>query len=257
MSDKYYFLNVGCGDCTVMHLGPKIVMVDCHQGNTSNDQENILDYIPNGKIDVLILTHAHYDHFDGIQLLIDNNIEVVEVWESNYERRYADNSVQYQEWHDYQELLKKLSAKIYHPTRSAEIYDTVGGATFQFYNPKKNINDKETREIHDASLVFSVRKGSMSITFTGDASDWALGEVSDFFDLQKKHVLHASHHGSINGAHLEFIKKIKPNYTIISTKSGVYDNVPHPTALQRYRSNTTKAVRRTDIDGTRVFTITQ
>jgi hypothetical protein len=32
MADKYCFLNVGCADCMVMHLGTKVVMVDCHQG---------------------------------------------------------------------------------------------------------------------------------------------------------------------------------------------------------------------------------
>ncbi len=255
MPDKYYFLKVGCADCTVMHLGSKVVMVDCHQGGSENGEEDIIDYIPNDRIDVLILTHAHYDHFDGIQTLLDYDIEVGEVWESNYKRRYSDNSVGYDEWQDYQNLIGKLNAKIYHPTRSTKNFDTVGGATFQFYGPKKNINDKDTREIHDASLVFTVRKGSMTATFTGDASDWALGEVESFFDLQKKHVLHASHHGSINGAHLEFIKKINPNYTIISTNSGVHSNVPHSTALQRYRNYSRKAVRRTDVDGTRVFTI--
>ena len=255
MADKYYFLKVGCADCTVMHLGSKVVMVDCHQGNPNNGEENIIDYIPNKKIDILILTHQHYDHFDGIKTLIDNNIEVVKVWESNYKRRYGDNSVEYDEWQDYQRLVAKLNAKVYRPTRSTDIFDTVGGATFQFLGPKKNINDKETRELHDASLVFIMRKGNMSVVFTGDASDWALGEVVDYFDLKKEHVLHASHHGSINGAHLEFIKKINPNYTIISTKSGVHENVPHPTALQRYRNYTRKAVIRTDVDGTKIFTI--
>jgi len=255
MTDTYYFLNVGCADCTVMHIGSKVVMVDCHQGDAENDEADIFDYIPNNRIDLLILTHAHYDHFDGIQKLLDNDIDVGEIWESNYQRRYGDSSVKYEEWQDYQNLVGKLNAPIYHPTRSAENYDTVGGANFHFYGPKKNINDESTRGIHDASLLFTVRKGTMSITFTGDASDWAQEEALNFFDLKQKHVLHASHHGSINGANLEFIKKINPNYTIISTKSGVHDNVPHATALQRYRSHSRKAVRRTDMDGTRIFTI--
>lgn len=255
MTDRYYFLKVGCADCTVMHLGTKIVMVDCHQGDPDNREEDILDYIPKRHIDILILTHQHYDHFNGIQVLIDNGISVSEIWESNYKRRYDDKSVEADEWNEYQRLVGKLDAKMYRPIRSTKAFDTVCGAKFQFYNPKKNINDKDTRELHDASLVFTVRKGTMSTTFAGDASDWALEEVSDFFALKKKHILHASHHGSINGAYLDFVKKTNPNYTIISTKSGVYDNVPHSTALQRYKSYSRKAVRRTDVDGTSVFTI--
>lgn len=95
----------------------------------------------------------------------------------------------------------------------------------------------------------------MQVRFTGDASDQSLEEVCDFFNLKNRHVLHASHHGSLNGAYLDFIKKTNPNYTIVSTKSGVHNNMPDSAAMQRYRSHTKKAVRRTDIDGTRVFTI--
>lgn len=206
MTDKYYFLEVGCADCTIMNLSGKIVMVDCHQGNTMNGEEDILDYLPEKRIDVLIITHQHYDHFDGMQTLIDNNIVVGEIWESKYERRYNDHSVEYEEWQSYKKMRNKLCNKLYHPTRSTKDYDTVGGAKFQILSPKKNINDKDTRELHDASIVFTVRKGSMNIIFTGDASDWALKEVTNYFALKSKHVLHASHHGSINGAYLEFIK---------------------------------------------------
>lgn len=253
MSDEYHFLNVGCADTTVLNLGSKVVMVDCHQGDTSKGQEDITDFVPGGHIDVLILTHAHHDHFDGIQTLLDNDISVDEIWESNYKRRYNDPYVGYDEWQSYQNLVKKLGAKRYIPTRSTNNFDTVGGAKFQFYNPRKNINEDASRHIHDACLVFTMRKGNDSITFAGDASDKALEEVTNHFDLKKKHILHASHHGSINGAYLDFIKVLNPNYTIVSTKSGVHSNVPSSTAMSRYRNHTRKAVRRTDVDGTRTF----
>jgi beta-lactamase superfamily II metal-dependent hydrolase len=48
---------------------------------------------------------------------------------------------------------------------------------------------------------------------------------------------------------LEFIKNAKAKYTVISTASGVYDNIPHPVALKRYADNTASKVYRTDIDG--------
>ena len=253
MADKYCFLNVGCADCTVLQVGGKVVMIDCHQGNIDDGEEDILDFIPNNKIDVLIITHQHYDHFDGIQILIDNNIEVSKIWESCYERRYNDNSVGYDEWQDYQKLIAKLDAKIYHPKRNVKIFDTVGGASFQFLNPHSDINDIDTRELHDACLVFIVIDGANTIIFTGDASDGALEDVDNYFELKKINILHASHHGSINGAYLDFIKSISPNYTIISTKSGVHSNIPHPTAIKRYESYTQKKVRRTDVNGTRIF----
>ena len=92
MPDKYYFLKVGCADCTIMHLGTKTVMVDCHQGDAQAGEEDIVTRLRGKAIDLLILTHAHYDHFNGIQTLLDNSITVKEIWESNYERRYSDSS---------------------------------------------------------------------------------------------------------------------------------------------------------------------
>ena len=70
-----------------------------------------MDWIPNNHIDVLIITHQHYDHFDGIQTLIDNEVTVDELWECPYKRRYGDNSVGYDEWQDYQNLKQKLVNK--------------------------------------------------------------------------------------------------------------------------------------------------
>ena len=75
-----------------------------------------------------------------------------------------------------------------------------------------------------------------------DASDTNLDYVADNTTNYCNDILHASHHGSINGAHLEFIKKANAQYTLISTKTGVYENSPHPTALKRYKDHTAKHV---------------
>jgi beta-lactamase superfamily II metal-dependent hydrolase len=47
---------------------------------------------------------------------------------------------------------------------------------------------------------------------------------------------------------------MQAKYTMISTASGVHDNVPHPTALKRYQDNTSEVVYRTDVDGSWKFT---
>lgn len=255
MGDSYKFLQVGCGDCSVLSIGSKIIMVDCYESNDYG--VNIIDYVPaNSTIDLLILTHPHYDHFLGIEKLIANNITVKEIWGSPYERRYGDHSLEYDEYKKYQSLVEKLNAKVYTPTRKEGIYDTIEGYDFYILNPVSNINSIDTRELHDACLVVSIQKQSSTkdkTIFCGDVSDWALDKVIEKYDVGGTNILHASHHGSINGANLDFIKAVSPNYTIISTKSGVHENVPHSTAIQRYKSYTTKSVKRTDTDGTQSF----
>lgn len=254
MNDRYKFLKVGCADTTILCLGSKIIMIDTYQSDDS-DKEDIVKRLPGKKVDLLIITHQHYDHFLELEYLLEKDIDIAEIWGCPYSRRHGDLSVEYDEWNKYKSLIEKAKnkgASYYKLYRSDKTY-TRGGATFQILNPATTINSRDGRELHDASLVIHISKGNDTLLFCGDASDSALDEVMSFCELEKVHILHASHHGSLNGANLAFIKKVSPDYTIISTESGVYENVPHSTALARYREHTKKAVRRTDTDGSSFF----
>ncbi|HEV8357405.1 MAG TPA: hypothetical protein VGQ17_11635, partial [Gemmatimonadales bacterium] len=127
------------------------------------------------------------------------------------------------------------------------------GARFWVLGPKKATATSDTREIHDACLVVKAHLGNRSCLFTGDASDSNLQDVASISHICDD-ILHASHHGSLNGADLTFLKACQAHYTVISTESGVYENVPHPTALKRYKDNTKKQVYRTDLDGSMKWT---
>jgi beta-lactamase superfamily II metal-dependent hydrolase len=115
--------------------------------------------------------------------------------------------------------------------------------------PSQTIAGSATRELHDACLVFRTDLGQRKCTFTGDASDANLNWIAQSTTHICDDILHASHHGSMNGADLEFIKACKAQFTVISTESGVYENVPDGTALARYQKNSTQGVYRTDRDG--------
>jgi len=143
---------------------------------------------------VLILTHAHRDHFDGIQVLLDNDVTVDKVWESKYERRTGDNSIDYDEWQEYQGLVRKLNATVYQPERSLSWFDTIGRASFQFYNPTASINEDDQRHIHDASLAFNILIEGTRIAFTGDASDRWQTVAED--DQRRGHPLEVPEKGS-------------------------------------------------------------
>jgi beta-lactamase superfamily II metal-dependent hydrolase len=127
------------------------------------------------------------------------------------------------------------------------------GISFEIIGPHKSTADSDTRELHDACLVIKANLGSRACLFTGDASDANLSYITENTTNFCNDILHASHHGSLAGAELNFVKKCNAKYTLISTATGKYDNVPHPTALKRYKDNTVHDVRRTDVDGTWVW----
>lgn len=200
-------------------------------------------------IDLLIISHPHHDHYLGMEELI-GKVTVAEFWGSPYERRYDDNSLSYEEWKEYCNLKEKLvpdSNRRFTCTKN--IRKTFSDYEFVVLGPRKNVNSDETRECHDACLVIWIHSPANNFIICGDASDSQLDQIRSDWKLSDCTILRSSHHGSINGANLEFIKVISPRDTIISTQSGIFENVPSNTALQRYKSYS-KNVFRTDIDGT-------
>lgn len=141
--------------------------------------------------------------------------------------------------------------KVIKPFRQASFVSpflTLAGINIFMIGPEKTIATKETRELHDASLVITMIS-NRTCCFAGDASDTSLNWISKNTTNYCNDILHASHHGSINGADLDFIKTANISNTIISTKYGVYPSVPDSVALQRYNTYTKLEVLRTDLKG--------
>jgi len=247
---ELHCLNVGCADCTVIRSGNDSYLVDCH------DIESHSNLLPQDKrLRGVIITHQHYDHFDGLDFLRRNNYSIDILAYSPYERRNEDSSVEYDEWQAFKNLrdyFEGRGTKLYFPYRQ-ESFDRpwwdAGMLRFFVLGPASHITKSPTRELHDASLVLHVTLGKRACLFAGDASDTSLRHVADNTTGFCGDILHASHHGSINGAELEFVKKCNASETLVSTKSGVHSNVPSSTAMQRYSNHTKKKVWRTDISG--------
>ena len=134
---------------------------------------------------------------------------------SPYERRYNDQSVTIKEWsefNEYRDYFKKMGTKLHNPYREqsfAKPWWETNGVSFNMIGPAKSIATNNARELHDACLVIKAIMGERKCLFTGDASDSNLKYIADNTKNCCDDILHASHHGSINGANLDFIKKCK------------------------------------------------
>lgn len=249
---ELHHLKVGCADASVIKTSSATFLVDCHN---IEDHSYLLPW--DKKLCGVFITHQHEDHFSGLGYLKDKGYTIDYLIYSPYDRRYGDNSVTIEEWNEfngYRDYFKRRGTQLCTPYRQQDFNEPwwdANDVSFYIIGPDESIATNDTRELHDACLVILAKLGQQHrCLFAGDASDENLKWIADNTNDYCNGILHASHHGSINGADLDFIKKCNATHTVVSTESGVHSNVPHPTAMQRYRSNTKDKVYRTDQDGT-------
>ena len=244
-----YHLQVGCADASVIKTQSHTFLVDCHG---IDRYRQLLPY--NRVLKGVFITHQHRDHFSGLQYLRDNGYSIQFLIYSPYERRRIDASVGLEEWNEFQDHIACFVArgtKTYTPFRP-DTFDTpfwdIDNVCFQIIGPHERIAKADTRELHDACLVIKA-EGAVNCLFAGDASDTALAEIASTTINFCNGILHASHHGSINGAEPTFVRGCNAVNTVVSTATGFHEGIPHPDAMRLYRTHTRKRVYRTDTDG--------
>lgn len=245
-----HHLQVGCADASVIITANFTFLVDCQ---SIGEYKNLLP--ANKIIHAVFISHQHRDHFSGLQYLRENKYSIKYLIYSPYARRRDDSSVELDEWNEFEnhrDFFVKQGSKEYAPFRQ-DNWDkpwwSIDGVSFWLIGPHRTIANSDSRELHDACLVIEADLGKRVCLFAGDASDTALLEIARTTKNYCNDILHASHHGSINGAEETFVKKSQPLYTVISTAEDVHDNIPHDDALKLYEKYTVKKVYRTDRDG--------
>jgi|GEM_PF-1919365 len=245
------FLNAGQGDATIIRLPDgKVMVVDC---NVDDAPENIIEYLKEAgitKIDYLVITHPHHDHVSGLKE-IANNFEVKEVWTTEFRRKKSEETEEsYQKYkEEYLEgikTLKQQGAEVKSPTAKNEPRIDNGKIEVKVLGPSSYVQG-DNEDIHEESLAIQIRHGkNNSILLLGDTTNHGLDRIRSNYDINNTTLLHASHHGSDEGANPDTIKEAHPKYTIIPVGKNNPHGHPHDDAMNTYRKNTQRTVYRTD-----------
>lgn len=234
------FLDVGQGDAILIKTPDhQRILIDGGPSNAVVEKlgKNLPFY--DKKIDLIILTHPHADHLDGL-------IEVL--------KRY--------------EVEKILSTGVVHTTpdylawlleikkQNVPMEIAVAGQTIDFGNnlkmeifyPKEDLAGKQVENLNNTSIVAKLIFGQTSFLFTGDAESEVEDElIGGGVDL-KADVLKVAHHGSKNATSQNFLEKVQPKFAVISV--GADNQFGHPNAMTVKRlENIGAKVLRTDKDG--------
>ncbi len=235
------FVDIGQGDAAILMLpGRKVVIVD---GGGSFDPS----FDPGRQvlapllwrrgvhhIDLLILSHPHPDHANGLGFLVEN-FSVGEVWTNGQETRQPGTV-----------RLLAAAARRGIPVRFPHPLG-LGGAHFFVHGPRSHgqLGLDPDRGENDNSLVIEVAYGGRRMLLSGDVE--ARAEAA-FPDIGRIDVLKVPHHGSRTSSTTAWLAALRPSVAVISVGLHNQWGFPHATVLARYQALGT-TVYRTDTDG--------
>ncbi|HEY0220865.1 MAG TPA: hypothetical protein VGC58_01445 [Candidatus Paceibacterota bacterium] len=213
---RFEVLDVGQGDSLFIE-SPTGVQVLVDGGPNKFLMKEIGKVIPwyDRHIDMLVVTNPDKDHYEGfIPLMKKYSVDVV------LEPGTANTNLVY-------ELLEKEISNRKIPkvlARRGQIVDLGGGAYLEILFPDRDVSGLSS---NDGSIVMKLVYGETSVILQGDSTEriehYLVG--LDGNNL-KSTILKAGHHGSRTSNSLEYVEKVSPEWTVIS--SGSQNSYGHP-----------------------------
>lgn len=250
-----YVFDVGQGDSIfVDDANGNQILIDGGPDSTILTRLGTVMPFYDHSIDMLILTHPHADHVDGLVEVL-KRYRVGQVIESGA----AYPTPAYQEWHRL--LIEKHIPVTIARAGEKIIFDTNGAITV--LAPLENDQGKTFSHIHDSMIVSRLDYGGASMLLTGDM-EASLEKKLIFYQAPlDADILKVGHHGSKTSSSDELLAAVSPKAAIISV--GKNNRYGHPNQEVVDRLNSLRIpVYRTDTDGTIVlhsnggaFTITK
>ncbi|MDF2521054.1 MAG: hypothetical protein K0R84_1682 [Clostridia bacterium] len=234
---KVHYIDVGQADSILIQLTDgKTILID---GGNKGDAEVIDQYLKSQKvksIDYLIATHPHEDHIGSLPFIVKNYNAA-----SIYMPKLTANTKVFED------LLTEIKAKgMKVNTASAGVSLIESKDTKLFMLAP---NGTEYDETNEYSAVIKLVYKNTSFLFTGDAEAVSENEmIKKNLDL-KADVLKVGHHGGRTSTTEAFLKKVAPQYAIISVGTDNDYGHPHQEALDRLQATGAK-IFRTDEQGT-------
>jgi len=246
------FVNVGQGDAAIVEFpNGKVMVVDGGDRKFTFDSGDrylipLLNYYGIKKIDYLIGTHAHSDHFGGLISIIKKfPVDTLIL------SRYPGKSKLYQK---FLSTAQFKNVPVSYKERGQEI---LIGQNYRIYvlhpfGSYVQANTFSGNEVNNSSLVLKVCYGDCSFLLTGDLEQNAEKDLLGFKSILNSDVLKAGHHGSKTSTSADFLDLVQPNYSVISV--GKRNKFFHPSRLtmQRLKQNAAHPLR-TDRFGALVF----
>lgn len=250
---KMTFVNVGQGDAAILHIPFRdTVLIDGGGGAPYSDYnigKNIyLPYLRSEglyRIDAVIVSHYHKDHCEGI----------VEAVRHMRVRKLLMPACTPND--KYRILLEQAAAET-----GTEIEYISSETTLQFHSGLRihiispDMQNPQTEDLNDTSLIAEVTYGDFSALFTGDITESTEERLLQRGAVHKETVLKVPHHGSAKSSSPAFVRTVNPDYAVICVGARNNYGMPAIDCMQRYEDIGSQILR-TDLNGDIIFSVTK
>ncbi|MFH1312733.1 MAG: DNA internalization-related competence protein ComEC/Rec2 [Candidatus Eisenbacteria bacterium] len=211
---RIVFFYVGNGDaCLVEMPGGRTMLIDAGAcGETFDAGLTYLDPFlaieGRRRIDTVVITHSHNDHYGGLTSLID----AVEIGEVLVGTTRGEEQ--------YEALLREM-------VKSGIVVKSIGrGDSLKFedvfievLHPSERDTDSVAGDPNDLSVVLRLTCGNLRVLFTGDATPAVQGRLVAGGDDLTCDILKVPHHGAPDGVDTAFADALGARVAVISVGS--------------------------------------
>lgn len=235
LKPKVNFLNVYEGDSALIINRSGNFLIDAGRKNYVLKPLSLILPFFERTIDVVFISHADLDHFEGLNVVLDNykvRLMVLSDFDNNTE--------------SYQKLLRKIADK--------NIMVAVGKTGFEMDSKDFKVkmlypseNDWYLSKTNEKSQILLIDTMQKKFLFTGDITDKILNQVISYWEVKNIDVLKSPHHGGKNTINESILKILNPKQAIISVGENYYGH-PNQEMLSLF-NNFNIEVLRTDLLG--------
>jgi len=212
------FFDVGQGDAIFLEMpNGNQVLVDGGPGDRVLARLGRAMPFWDRSIDILILTHPHLDHVEGlIDVLERYRVGMIVTSGAGYKTPEA------QEW---QKIIREKNIPL-HIARAGERFNLGGGGVLDIFLPFADFSGSAPKEIHDAMVAAKFSFGKNSVLLMGDAEREFEYKLVFFGFPVDSDILKIGHHGSRTSSAEEFVRAVSPIVSVIEV--GKKNRYGHP-----------------------------
>lgn len=231
-------LDVGQGQSVLVRSGRFLCLVDCGGDSYDSAGDIAADYLGDygvGRLDLLVLTHFHADHANGVTQLLDRlQVKTLAIPPATGEEEPLREEILAAAQEEGTEILEvsQDTCLTLDENRVIQLYAPLGAG-----------------ETNEAGLTCLISAGDFDTLITGDMGADVEQQLLSHTDLPDLEVLVAGHHGSKASTSEQLLTATAPDYAFLSVGEGNTYGHPAQETLERLAA-VGCLIYRTDLQGT-------